>query len=268
MTALVGCSSGSSSNTQSSKTVLIHPDIQNLEVNVTDPEIKLVLSETEKAYQEYWLNNNNKSPGIQLLKRHDWLFDSVVKNNGTINICVEFDFKQNKVISDTMMNNIKISIEGGINEWKKGLHGYKNWAFEDDVKVSISEVVKSKATQLEGEYADKLLHSDSCEQILYANYDFKVKFSDYNIGSRGYAGNWGLQLRWYVFLQELESQEFFITYHELGHVMGLPDVYTYPNTVESKYYLSDVKSIMANNGDRIIQDLDWAMLRSYYDTRN
>ena len=242
-------------------------DINSFPVVESVDAIQLDVTETEAIYQDFWLVNNNKGngnnrTGAEIIDQLDFLFDFVIQNNGELNICIEFDFKHEKLVSADTIESIRESIENGVNIWKEGLHGYNGWYFNENIPVGIAAISKSDKTLLNS-HLDKITGQESC---LSNEGDFKVKFSDYDIGSRGFGGNWGMQLRWYVFRSELASGVFHITYHELGHVIGLPDLYTYPSELEG-HALTDVKSIMANNNYKEVQHLDYSMVRAVWERR-
>lgn len=267
-TFIVGCSSGSKGNSTKSNSS-VQTNTPTYQVVSDVDALQLKISETEHAYQDFWLVDNNKGngnnrTGTEIIDQLDFLFDFVRNNNGKLNICIEFDFKKEKVVTADKIEAIRETIQNGVNTWKEGLNGYNGWAFNEDIPVTVSAISKSSKTTINA-HDDLLTGRSVCNK---SDGDFKVKFSDYNIGSRGFGGNWGMQMRWYVFNSELASGVFHITYHELGHVMGLPDVYSYPKQLDHTHHLDEVKSIMANNDYKEVQQMDHSMLRKVWNLSN
>lgn len=55
-------------------------------------------------------------------------------------------------------------------------------------------------------------------------------FSDADFGAAGHGGDWGVRLKYQY------ASDYNLVMHEVGHVFGLPDVYAFPDTINSETF--------------------------------
>lgn len=234
-------------------------------------------TEAEVEYLSYWLEQDQDF--VASLK---WL-PHFIHEQGELGICMKFDFENEQTVDGDLVESIRSKVEERIWEWQKGLVGQPNWIRDSRTPVYVFGIGVTPSVQQQNLPEDILVYEnesadcpavcsrftykhdtaptyDECEHPTMSHFDFAIWYSDYSFGAAGHGGDWGTRLDWLLFLDELSSSVLRVTDHELGHVAGLPDIYTYPLTVNGY----DVPDTLMGYVDTI-QNFDYLMIRKVWE---
>jgi len=167
-----------------------------------------------------------------------------------VSICIRLDMRAPRQFSAADIEEIRQLIEDGVHVWQRGLVGEPNWPDFPLVPVHLFGVAHTESVTLLDDLDvpifvnDEAKCPDECSRFHHRDqdtpdysdcprqdldhFDFTSWYSDFDFGAAGHGGDWGTRLAWNVFQDELRTGQRRVSYHEIGHVAGLPDMYTYP----------------------------------------
>ena len=234
------------------------------------------LSEADMAYLNSWMEQQEDF--VASLK---WL-PHFIHEQGELGICLRLEFEGEQAVDGALVEAIRAKIEERVWQWQRGLVGEEHWVRNERTPVRLFGVAATPQAQLT-EMPDVPVYIndaaecpfdcfrfnlrdqeaplfEDCTHPTMSHFDFQIWYSDFSFGAAGHGGDWGTRLDWNLFLQELTSDTPTVTDHELGHVAGLPDLYTFPLTLDGHERPS---AIMATDG--AIRDFDYVMLRKVWE---
>ncbi|OWZ12121.1 Neutral zinc metallopeptidase [Phytophthora megakarya] len=202
-----------------------------------------------------WIWENRIGPNADLkvssnknvMLNKNWIFDHLVKNQGSLNYCVRWDGTTK--LTKSVAAKFEAMLTRQYKEWNKWLIGYDCWPY-NEIKIKVVGFAVRDAKLLDwsddslGKIYEGELDPDGvpmCTQSCYRFYDQGINgWSDtsactaqpYDIslwphegldGGMGY--DWGQEVNMENMLASLDSEVSTIVAHEIGHGFGLPDFY-------------------------------------------
>lgn len=238
--------------------------------------LDLETSAADQHYLDLWMEQDQ---GFVSSLR--WL-PHFIYEQGYVSICIRLEMREAIQLDGGDIEGIRRMIEDGVHTWQRGLVGYGTWPDIPLAEVKLFGVAHTDVVELmnppdvplyvnaEAKCPDecsRFHHRDEadpdyadCPRQDVDHFDFTSWYSDFDFGAAGHGGDWGTRLSWAVYQDEVETGQRRVTYHELGHVAGLPDMYLYPDRDEGH---RRPRAIMATDGN--IRVFDYIMLRQLWD---
>jgi hypothetical protein len=210
---------------------------------------------------------------------HNWIFDHIVANKGSLNYCVRWD--STEILSKTVASKFQAMLERQYAAWNHWLVGYDCWPY-DEIKVNMVGFAVKEAGLLDwtddslGTITVADLDADGvpqCDQSCYRFYDSGLnRWSDtssckgepFDISlwpkqglEGGFGYDWGQEVNLENMLQTIDDEQLVIVAHEIGHGFGLPDFYETADQPNAQW----PKCIMMAGSSMTVTDSDGWMLR-------
>ncbi|KAL4164101.1 hypothetical protein KRP22_004722 [Phytophthora ramorum] len=230
-----------------------------------------------------WVYENRM--GENVTGNHNWIFDHIVTNKGSLNYCVRWDSTEK--LSKTVASKFQTMLERQYAVWNRWLIGYGCWPYSE-IKVNMVGFAVKEASLLD--WTDDSLGTiyagdldaegvPRCPQACYRFFDnapsvkawadtssCKGEPFDLSLWPKqglegGFGSDWGQEINLENMLQTIDQEELTIVSHEIGHGFGLQDFYEEADKPNKDF----PPAIMMAGSSMSVTDSDGWMLRRAYE---